>query len=140
MNPIDSIKASIDPILNIRAMIGAVLHPVYIVQRSWSGTQIGDGSMKEVITEVLPSPGIKNYDHNLRVTEGGNIKQGDLLMKMISKNRYPLETDVDCSSSNPVMEKLYKVGDFYYRVVSIVENQVTWDVQVRRLSDQTRRI
>lgn len=136
---IEELKKSMDSVFAVRSQLGAVLHKVYLVTRTWSGTQIGDGEMTEEVTEVTPSPGIKDYSHSIRLQAGGNVKQGDLIIHTISKNRYPNESDLDGSSDNPLIEKLYKIGDIYYRAISVVENHLTWNVQVRKLSDQTRR-
>jgi hypothetical protein len=139
MNLIESMKGCSDSILGIRAKLGADLHKIYIVTRKWSGKEIGDGNLEETSEEVIPTPGIKNYSQSLRIQEGGSIKQGDLIIHQISKNKYPLESDVDCSSDDSCVDKLYKVGSDYYRVINVVQYQLTWNVQIRRLSDQTKR-
>jgi hypothetical protein len=137
---ISSLKDScLDDILAIREDLGASLAKVYLVTRTWTGSQVGDGSYSDEIEEVLPTPGIKNYSHNVHVMQGGAIQQGDLLLQMISKSRYPNQSDINCSSSETNIEKFYRVGEFDYRLITIVEKHLVWDVQVRRLSDQTRR-
>lgn len=128
----------LDDILGIRDEIGAALAQVSIITRTWTGTQIGDGEYTDTVKEVLPTPGIKDYSHNVHVMQGGAIQQGDLLLRMISKNTFPTNNDVNCMSESPLTEKFYKVGDFHYRIISIIEKQLTWDIQVRRISDQTR--
>jgi hypothetical protein len=132
-------KGGLDTILGIRSQLGADLKKVFLVTRVWSGSQIGEGDVEETLQEISPSPGIKDYSHNIRMVEGGNIKQGDLIIHQISKNKFETEKEIDCSSDDPAIEKLFRVGEDYYRVISVVERQLTWDVQVRRLSDQTRR-
>lgn len=137
-NLVESMKACVDSILGIRTKVGADIQKVYIVARTWEGPAVGEGSMWESTEEVTPTPGVKDHSHSLRVTEGGSYKEGDLIIHQISKHRYPLESDVDCSSSHPLIEKIYKVGDYYYRVIHVRESHLTWDVHVRRLSDQTK--
>lgn len=139
MNAIESLKTCVDSVLGVRQSIGANLKRVYLVTRQWTGSQIGDGDVREEALEILPSPGIKDYSHSLQLEAGGNFKQGDLIIHQISKSQFPAESDLDGSSADASLEKLYKVGDFYYRVISIVEKHLTWNVQVRRLADQTRR-
>lgn len=129
----------LDDILSIRQDIGADLAKVYIVTRTWSGDQIGDGDFEDEVEEVLPTPSIKNYAHNIYVQNGGVIQQGDLLIQMISKKQYPNQSDIDCKVDDHSIEKFYRIGDYDYRLISIVEKHLVWDVQVRRLSDQTRR-
>lgn len=140
-NLIQSLKDDcLDDILGIRDEIGAALAQVYIVTRTWEGDGIGDGDYSDEVVQVLPTPGIRDYAHNLHVLQGGVIQQGDLILKMISKNTFPLHSDVDCQSTNPAIEKFYKVGNFFYRVIHVKEDHLTWDVHVRRISDQTRGI
>lgn len=139
MNAIQSIKTCLDSVLDVRRQIGADLKRVFLITRTWSGDQIGSGDVTEESVEFDPIPGVKDYSHNIKLEAGGNIKQGDLIIHQISKNQCPLESDVDGSSTDQNIEKLYKVGEHYYRVISVVEKHLTWNVQVRRLSDQTRR-
>lgn len=127
-----------DSILGIRTKLGADLQKIYQVERRWEGPQVGEGAMSETIFEVTPTPGIKDYSHNLKVMEGGSYKEGDLIIHQVSKHRFPLESDVDASSNDPLVEKLYKVGDYYYRVIHVRESHLTWDIHVRRLVDQTK--
>lgn len=139
MNAIESLKDSIDSVLDIRRQVGADIKRVYMVTRTWSGDQIGSGDVTEEVSEILPVPGVKDYSHSLKMESGGNFKQGDLIIHQISKNKFPLESDVDGSSTETNIENLYKVGEHYYRAISVVEKHLTWNVQVRRLADQTRR-
>lgn len=137
---ISSLKdGCLDEILGVRDQIGANLAKTCIITRTWSGDQIGEGTYIDESVEVLPSPQVVNLSHSLRVVEGGQIKQGDLLLKMISQNQFPNESDIDGTSGSDVVEKFYRVNGFDYRVISVVKNYLTWDVQIRRLTDQTRR-
>ena len=135
---LDGLKDCLDDVLSIPGDLGLRLHQVFQVTRTWQGPMVGDGSFTDEVVEVLPQPGIKDFTHSVRVLEGGSIKQGDLILTGVSKNAYPEESDVDLKSADHV-EKFYRVGCNDYRVVSVKENLLTWDIQVRRLSDQTRR-
>lgn len=139
MTAISSLLSSLESILGIRQQIGADLRKAYIITRTWSGAEIGDGTPTETVTEILPTPGIKDFSHSIKLEASGNIKQGDIILHQISKAAFPLESSIDGTSASAQIEKLYKVGEYYYRAISIVEKHLTWNVQLRRLSDQTRR-
>lgn len=136
---------NIDAILSIRDQIGAVKKPVYLVQRSWftDGTftalsgEIGNGVAQDVEVQLLPSPQLVDYTQAVNIREGGSIKGGDIILKMISKSSWS-EVDLDGSSSDPSIEKLYRVGARIYQVISVTEGYVTWNVQLRELSNQAR--
>jgi hypothetical protein len=134
---IDSMADCSDSILGLRDSIGAVLKPTFLVTRTWTGEISGDGEATDEEEQMLPSPGIKTFEHDLRIQEGGVVKQGDILLRGVSKNKYDQET-VERKSAEKRIEKLYRVGDSLYSVVSVVEKQLTWDVLLRRISDQTR--
>lgn len=133
---IDSLLPVIDTILGVRDSIGAVIQAVYFVTRTWSGTQPGDGTAKDVETRMIPSPGLKNFSHDLRLKEGGAIKQGDIFLTHVSRNF--LESQLDGSSPAANIEKFFRVGEYIYQVINVQEKYVTFDVQLRRLSNQTR--
>lgn len=129
-------KCGFEKILELREKIG-LLKEVCIVTRTWSGERVGDGSACDEIHRIKPQPGIREYAHDLRILEGGTIKQGDIVIRGISKSNYP-ESEIDNSSNAKNVERLYLVGDKLYQLINISERHLTWDVQVRRLSDQTR--
>lgn len=135
---IDDILPDVDDILGVRDDIGAALKPVSIVTRNWSGVELGAGDASEFKTPVLPSPRVVEFAHDLRIKEGGAVKQGDILLKMISKNKYPNQSDVDFSGLPPNVEKFYDVGGKLYRPFNVVEKFLTWNVLLRPHSDQTR--
>lgn len=141
---IDDLKESIDDILGVRDDIGAVLRPVFFVTRTWysdeektvPATEIGGYAIDEEV-QMLPSPGLKDYSQDLRLREGGMIKQGDLVLTNVSGNLYS-ESDLDGSSSAVNIEKFFRVGDAIYQVINVRPKYVVFDVQVRRLANQTR--
>lgn len=138
-NLLGSLKACLGSILSTRDCIGAKLHDVFILERKWSGERPGDGKASETVTQILPTPQIVDYSHNLRLTEGGAIKQGDIVLKNFSKAAYPLETSLDCSTDNRTIEKYYLINERQYTVIHIKENYLTWDIHLRKRSDETRR-
>lgn len=136
MSAISSIRNNIDSVLIVRERIGADHQPVSIITRTWDGRERGDGDFEDTELAVTPTPRVKSLAHNVRLVEGGNIKQTDLFIESISMQQFPLESDVDCSSADQKIEKFYKIGDYFYRVISVVQRHVVWDVQVRRLEVQ----
>lgn len=134
---IDSLLPAIDSILGVRDQIGAVIQPVYLVTRTWSGTQVGDGAATDTEAQLLPSPGLKNFAQDIRLREGGAVKQSDIILTNVSKNSYT-EAQLDGSSTGQNVEKFYRVGAKLYQVINVTEKYVTWDVQLRELTNQTR--
>lgn len=137
MSIIDDVRSVTDEILGVRDEIGAVKRPVYILTRTWSGDEIGEGTAVDVAVQILPSPYVTDFKHDLRVREGGNIKQGDQLVKSISQESYPNESDVDCTVNAGNVEKWYYFDGSLYEVVSVRLRYVTWDVHVRKTAKQT---
>lgn len=137
MGIISDLLPAIDSILGVRDDIGAVIQPVYFVTRTWSGGAIGEGTPTDAEVQMLPSPGLKNFSHDVRLREGGVIKAGDIILQNVSKNSYN-EAELDGTSSGDGVEKLYRVGEKLYQVINVVEKYVTWDVQLRALSNQRR--
>jgi hypothetical protein len=134
---IDSLLPAIDSILGVRDSAGAAISPVYLVTRTWSGSEVGEGTATDVDTRMLPTPGLKNFSQNINLREGGAVKSGDIILKSVSKNSYTL-ADLDGSSPSGNVEKFYLVGTKLYQVINVLESYVTWDVQLRELSNQTR--
>ena len=92
--------------------------------------------MLERIEQILPSPRIVRFAQDLRLKEGGMIKQGDVQIKGISKNKYRLPAlDVTTSGAMNVL-RLYQIGDKLYQVINVTEQYVTWDVMLRELTNQ----
>lgn len=136
----DDLLGDVDSILGIRDDLGVALHPVFLVTREWSaGTEIGEGDFTDSEKQVLPSPRIKEYADDYKIKEGGAIQQGDIILKMISKQSYPNRSDIDCSVGAQHVEKFYKINEVFYRVIFVWEQHVTWNVHLRRVSDQTRK-
>ena len=137
-NAVESLSKSINKILSVRETVGATLKKVSIITRTWSGTGIGFGTLSDVAKEIKPDPYVVDFSHDIRLREGGAIKQGDRLVKSISKENFPLESELDGSSSADNIEKFYDIGGILYQVITVREKYLTWNVHVRRLSDQTR--
>lgn len=129
----------LDCILGIRDDIGVGLGPVCLVTRTWSGERVGDGSYTEVITKMLPTPEIKDFSHDVRVSDAGAIKSGDLILKTIDKNRFS-EDELRTDTGEEKIEKFIKVKTHRYRTIHIKEKVFFWDVHIRKVSeDETER-
>ena len=129
----------IDEILAIRDCIGAALAPVSIITRSWSGARVGEGQFEDVEVELKPTPMIKDYSHDIRLQTGGTYKQGDLILKGVSKNSWPEESTLRTDTGIKNVEKFIKVGSNYYRTINVKEDLLTWDIQVRKIAqDETQ--
>jgi hypothetical protein len=126
-----SLCKCIDQVLGARDSIGAYVHTVCLVKRMWDGETIGDGKATDIKTPVRPTPGIREFAHNIMVQEGGAIQQGDILLTSISKNRFSRD-DLSVQDDNPTHEKFFLIDDREYRIVNVTEHLVTWNVLVRQ--------
>jgi hypothetical protein len=131
MSIIDDLLPDLDDVLGLRDEIGAVKEPIYILTRTWDAEK-GKGSPVDTFAQILPTPYLVDLSHSINLKEGGSVKQGDLLLKMISKASYPEESDVDCSSSDRKIEKWYWINGRTYEVISVKQDYVTWAVQIRK--------
>ena len=134
---IDSLLPAVNSILGVRDAAGAVIDPIYFVTRTWTGAEIGEGTASEVVVQMLPSPGLKNYSQDVRLREGGVVKQGDIILTNVSRYSYQ-EADLDGSSTGNNVEVLYLVGVKLYQPINIFKNYLTWNVQLRELTNQQR--
>lgn len=133
-----SLGNCIDKILGVREQIGAQLADVEIVTRTWTGKRPGDGTFSDSILKVSPAPEIVDYSHNIRVSEVGAVKSGDLILRSISP-KYT-EDELKTITTEKNIEKFYKLGKHYYTCIHIKEKLVTWDVHIRKISeDETER-
>lgn len=137
-NLIDSLKDCFDSILCIPDSLGLNLKDVSIVNRLWDGEQVGEGNAHDTAERVLPSPMIVDLTHKYNIKEGGLVQQGDILLKNISKTVYPEKNQIDNTTNDLNHERFYMIGDDLYKIISVKENYLTWDVHVRRLSAQMR--
>jgi hypothetical protein len=144
----DDLLEGLDGILRIRDDLGVALKVVNIVTRTWSDGEIGAGKAVEESSQILPSPSVSpanananqptQYAEDMRINTSGVISNADVSLKYISKNAYPLITDVDCSVTAVNIEKFYELDGILHQVINVREDLLTWTVKVRRLSDQTR--
>lgn len=136
MSIVDAVLACTDSILSVRDQIGAIKHQVYMLTRTWSGDEIGEGTPTDSLTQILPTPHIVDLSHSLNIREGGMIKQGDLILKSISRQSYPNESDIDCTKTIENVERYYFIDGRIYEVISVKRKYVTWQIQIRRTIKQ----
>lgn len=136
---------NVNALLGVRDSVGAIKQQVFFVTRSWfsdSGfttpaTQPEGYAKDAVAVQFLPSPGIKQFSQDVRLREGGSIKAGDIILSGISRETYQ-ESDLDNSTANQGIEKLYMIGTKLYTCINVTQRYVTFNVQVRELTNQTR--
>lgn len=131
MSIVNDVLSITDDILGIRDDLGAIKEPVYLMTRVWEEVK-GIGNYLDSEVPVLPTPFVVDYSHKVALREGGSIRQGDIILKHISKQSYPTEDLVDCSVNDDLTEKWYKIGDRLYEVISVTQDYVYWNVQVRK--------
>lgn len=141
---IETLLPITDAILGVRDSIGAVIRPVYFVTRTWYKDQNHtiqsndkSGFAQDVTAQMLPSPQIVDLTQEIRAREGGVVKNGDIMLKSVSRNSFN-ESQLDGSSSSKSVEKLFMVGVKMYQVVKVTEKYVTWNVVLKELTNQTR--
>lgn len=131
---IDDLLPVVDDILGVRDDIGAVIYPVFIVRRTWSGAFPGDGTFVDEKKQVLPSPQLVNLKNEYQALQGGNYQQGDIILRNISKNQYKTQDEVDGTSGAKNVEVLYLMDSKLHTVTSVKSNYLTWDVQIRKIA------
>lgn len=125
-----------DELLGLRDCIGAIKSKVYILTRVWSGSEIGDGNPKDSIEQVLPTPYVVDLNYAKRVESGGVFKEGDVMLKHISKQSRPLETDVDLNNKDcNKTEKFYYLDDKLYKVTHVKSDYIYWNVHIRKVTN-----
>lgn len=133
---ISDLLPDIDDILGVRDEIGAALKVVKIYTKTWSGSELGDGTAITTNVTITPSPRVVEFKFDKKIPEGGAVKHGDIFLKQISKNAFPTVADVDCVPANKKIEKYYDVGGIQYECIGVIEKHLTWSVHLRRKSHQ----
>lgn len=132
MGIVDDILSVTNDILGIRDDLGAIKHTVYILTRVWSGLERGSGTPSDSITQVLPTPYVVDLFADIRLKEAGRVREGDILIKTISKQSYPTEDTINLSVNNNKTEKFYYINGKIYEVVHIKQDYVYWDIHARQ--------
>lgn len=133
MSLISDLTAIANDILSVRDTIGAAIHQVYFLTRTWSGAEPGDGTATDSAVVMNPSPGLKDLSHKFSIQEPGRYKKGDILLTHVSKQSYPSQDTVRLKNTSANIEKFYRINGDLYVVVEVFEKYITWDVHVRRV-------
>jgi len=133
MSIVNDVLECTDEILGLRDDLGAIKHKVYIVTRTWSGSELGEGSVTESFEQIKPTPWIVNFKRQIRLREAGKAKQGDIVLKHISKESYK-ESDLRTVTANGKVEKYYVINSEYYELIDIEEDYVYFNVIIRKRS------
>lgn len=129
---------AIDCAAGIRDDLGLQLAEVSIITRKWTGSRVGEGKFTDTEIKLKPSPEIVDFSHDIRAGQG-SYKSGDLILKTIPQSRFT-EQDLRTDTGERTVEKFIKVGDHFYRTIHIRKRIVTWDIHVRKISeDETER-
>ncbi len=131
----DGLMSCVDSALSVRDKTGAKLHDVFVVTRTWSGEDIGDGQSSETEIQVLPTPEIVDYSMDIRLQTGGSIRQGDLILKSISCNKFSA-VDLHTQTEQDNVEKFYKINNEFYDVIRIRERFITFEVHIRKTNER----
>jgi hypothetical protein len=127
---VDDILETIDDILGIRDELGALKHPIYILTRSWPEKK-GKGEPQDVIEQILPSPNLVDLTERKVVKEAGTTGQADIIIKMVSKNKY-VESEIDCSVDDDKTEKWYYINGKLFEVVGVTEDYVYFNIMLKK--------
>lgn len=129
---VDDVLGCTDEILGLRDELGAIKHKIFILTRTWTGNELGDGTSSDDKVQILPTPYLVDYSQSLRIREGGKVKEGDIILKHLSKETYTEESQIDCSVENRTTEKYYLINGYLYNVISVTSDYVYWNVHVRK--------
>lgn len=142
----DCLSGSIDCALGIRDDLGLALHETYILKRVKGGSNedaelqgFDDAieSVDTIETQILPSPRIVDYSQAFKALQGGNYKQGDIILKQISKNLFDRDTvelkRKDGEDENT--ERYYFINNELYTIVNISEKYFWFDIHLRKCDD-----
>ena len=121
----DKFKIQTSKIYAIRDKLGIKKANVYFYEKPDGGTALWK--------QILPTPYIKSFKQDIRLQEGGSIHEGDLILQGIPKDSY-FEDALETDSLQGTTTKYWVIKGRAYTTVSIKENLITYQVQIRRYS------
>lgn len=124
-NPIDCALAAVEE-------MGLSIGPVKIIKRVWSGKKLGEGNVTDTVVQISPTPRIQQIKENHRNKEGGLEKRADVLLKMISKSKYPTKDELELISENKNTELYYMINEDLYELVEVIEKIAYWNILIKR--------
>jgi hypothetical protein len=126
----NSLTRSLNSVLRVRDNLGLAKAEVKFLTRTWTGKRPGEGSVSDVIIPVIPSPSIIDYSHKLAIVQAGAIRQGDLILKHLSKDKFSREELLNQTKS-PAIESFWDVNGILYKGVSCTDHLFSWSLQIR---------
>ena len=122
-NFLDSFKIDVAPLYGIRDDIGGKKANVFFYEKR-------DG-FEPLWKQILPTPYIKRFSHDVRLQEGGSLTEGDFILKGFPKTTFS-ESQLETSSLDGNVDKYWVINGRAYTTVSIKESIISYDVHIRR--------
>ena len=136
MGLIDDLTAVANSILGIRDDVGAVIEPVFLVTRTWTGAEPGLGSYSDVVAQILPSPAVRNLATDFRAQSAGTKELSEIMLHGVSKQSYPTRDMIDCTCATANIERFYRVSGKIFNVTKVESSYITWNVRAREASHE----
>lgn len=124
------IQKTLESALKIKDDLGIAIAQVHMLTRRWTGANIGDGDARDESVQMLPSPSIVDLSQDVRLTEAGAMKRGDLILKGIVKTKYTRDQLLMQPEATNV-EGFYVINGTRYKPVHVKESLLTWSVHIR---------
>jgi hypothetical protein len=100
-------------------------------KRTWSGSEVGRGTVTDVDTTLAPIPRVRPPSPHLIATSGGKVEEGDRIVDRISAT-YSEDALTGGSLTNS-QDVLWLIdGDAYHLVGKPEKQTFGWRVQLRR--------
>ena len=112
--------------------LGLNVHEVGLFKRKWSEGKIGKGQPSDSLDLFSPQPRLSKIKLRWGIREGGTVKQGDLLVKLLTKATYPNESQINAASDDELEEIYYYVNGDLYEVIEVDEKLLYWNVTIRK--------
>ena len=120
---VDALKSTVANALKIRDSLGAKKANVYFYTKQ--------GENEEVWRQILPTPQIVDYGLDLRLLAGGEVQQGDIMLRGIPQTNYE-RTDIETASTDETEKRFFVIEGRAYTAVYIRKQLLTWEVLIRR--------
>ena len=124
---LDDIEGSVADALSVKDDLGLKKANVYFYRKE-------DDEEDATWKQILPTPSIKDFSHDVRLLEGGSVQQGDLILRGFPRSLYS-ESDLETATEEGTTTLYWVINDRPYTTVSIVKKMLTWNVQVRRVEN-----
>lgn len=120
-------------------LTGRRLHDWVVVTRTWSGSQLGEGTFTDVELAITPKPKLTLPEPTMTTHEGGAFEIGDLIINKVSARKYTRSQLGDPTPAAPLANNVIqfwrKDGDEAYDVISTELRYLHWRVHLRPKRD-----